>query len=545
MIWQQPYTPVADMLLLSFAVASIPIIVIFALLGGLRKRAHVASGWGLLAAFLLAVAVWRMPPHLALSATLFGAMVALVPFVWTLVAAVWLINLLIDRGLLHVIRESLGYLTGDRRLQTLLVGFGLNGLLEGLVAVGSPIAIIAAMLAALGFPPLVAAMVALLGDAHPGVWGPMGLPVLVMHFVTGLDPDALGAMVGRQTPLLALLVAPVLVVVVSGWKGLREVWGVTVGAGLAFAAGTFVAANYLSLLLAGVVGAVAAILTVLVVLLFWRPATPWVFPGESPPTAERGARPAASAGRIVQAWFPLVLLLSIVVVATATPLRATLTMVGTVQLEWPALHGQVWRTPPVVPGPEIYPAAYTSALLLLPGTLALATGVLSLPLLRMPPVRALQVYGRTLRQLTSAILTTLSVLGLAYLMNYSGMSLTIGLGFANAGGWFPFAAVALGLLGSGIAGTNTASNALFGNLVAVGAAQAGVDPVLATASLGSGGNMGKAVAPSALALAAGGAGVQGREGELLRRLVGISLVSTLLLGALAMLQHHFFPGVIP
>jgi L-lactate permease len=210
----------------------------------------------------------------------------------------------------------------------------------------------------------------------------------------------------------------------------------------------------------------------------------------------------------VKRTYPI-LLIAIVIVTTGTPLRATLARISTVRLEWPWLHGEVMRSAPVVIQPELYPAAFTSALLIVPGFLVAITALVSVPMLGITPVQALGTLGRTVRQLRGAILTTLGVLALAYVMNYSGIALTVGLGFAAAGPWFPAAAVFLGLVGSGVVGTNTASNALFANLVASGAVQAGVDPTLATGSLGSGGNMGKAIAPASLALATGAANTPG------------------------------------
>ena len=172
MSWVPSYTPVLDNLGLSAAVAFLPIALTFGLLGIFPKAAHVATFAGLLLALVLAVAVWGMPVGPAVSAVALGAAVALFPLLWTLVSAVWFINLLTRSGQFEVIKRSLAALTPDRRLQTLLMGFGFIGMLEGLVAIGSPVAIGAAMLVGLGFPPITASIVALIGFSHPGVWGP-------------------------------------------------------------------------------------------------------------------------------------------------------------------------------------------------------------------------------------------------------------------------------------------------------------------------------------------------------------------------------------
>jgi len=434
-MWLQSYSPVLDSVMLSAAVALLPIALMFILLGGFRKTAPLSSLVGLSSALVLAVTIWHMPLHLAVASTLMGMAVAVMPLLWTLVNAVWLINLLIESGHFSVIKESIGYLTRDRRMQALLIGYGFIGLLEGLVAIGSPVAIGTPILVGFGFPPVTAAIVALLAFSHPGVWGPMGLPIIVLHSVTtGLDLDLLGAMIGRQVPFYTLLIAPAVVMAVSGWRGFREVWQITVATGFAFAVCTFVASNYLTLYAAGIIGALASMLTTIVALSRWRPRTAWYFPGERVPeeVVHSGAR--LSWSQIVQAWSPIGLLILVMGLVNATPLREGLASLSTLNVEWPSLHGGVWKTTPIVAVPEPYDALYSYPVLVVPGTLALITGLLSVAALRIPPSQAVRIYANTLRQLSSAIKTTLNILGLGYLMNYSGLSLTIGIAFSAGRG---------------------------------------------------------------------------------------------------------------
>lgn len=545
-MWLQAYSPVLHSVILSGVVALLPIALMFILLGGFRKPAPLASFVGLSSALVLAVTVWQMPLHLAVSSTLMGMAVAILPLLWTLVNAVWLINLLVDSGHFNVIKESIGYITHDRRMQALLIGYGFIGLLEGLVAIGSPVAIGTPMLVGLGFPPITAGVVAILSFSHPGVWGPMGLPIIVLHSVTtGIDLDTLGAMIGRLAPLLTLFTAPAVVMAVSGWRGLKEVWPITVVTGIAFAVSTCITSNYLTLYAAGIVGALAGMVTTIGGLTYWKPKTAWRFPGE------RGAEAASQSGtrlswrQVTQAWSPVGLLILIMGLVNATPLREWLASLSTFSVEWPGLHNAVWKTTPIVATPEPYGAVYSYAFLVVPGTLALITGLLSVAVLRIPPSRAVQVYTNTLRQLSSAIRTTLNVIGLGYLMNYSGLSLTIGVAFSGAGFWFPLVAVFLGILGTALTGTNTASNALLGNLAAVAGAQAGIDPVFAAAALSGAGGMGKAIAPQSLVLATGAGGIPGQEGDLLRRLLGVTLIFTAAIGAFAMIQYYLLSWMIP
>lgn len=545
-MWLQAYSPVLGSVTLSALVAVLPVALVFILIGGFRKRASLSSFVGFTAGVILAVTIWGMPLSLAVSSILMGMAVALMPLLWTLVNAVWLINLVVESGQFDVIKESIGYLTRDRRLQALLIGYGFIGLLEGLVAIGSPVAIGTPMLVGLGFPPITAGVMALLAFSHPGVWGPMGLPIVVLHSVTtGIDLDALGAMIGRQVPVLTLFTAPAVVAAVSGWRGLREVWPITVVTGFAYAVSTFVTSNYLTLYVAGIVGALAAMLTTVGVLYFWQPRTTWQLPGDAVIQAGSDGSAMLTWRRLAYAWSPIGMLILLMGLVNATPLRDTLASLSTFNVEWSGLHNVIWKMPPIVPAPEAYEAIYSYPVLVVPGTITLVAGLVSMAVLRISLARAVIVYAKTLRQLSGAIKTTLNVLALGYLMNYSGLSLTIALTFSVAGFWFPVVAVFLGLLGTGVAGTNVAGNALFGNLVATAGSQVGIPGVFSAATLAGCGGMGKAIAPPSLALATGAGGIPGQEGDLLRRVAGVTLILTCGISVFAMLQYYLWPWMIP
>lgn len=545
-MWLQAYSPVLGSVTLSALVAVLPVALVFILIGGFRKRASLSSFVGFTAGVILAVTIWGMPLSLAVSSILMGMAVALMPLLWTLVNAVWLINLVVESGQFDVIKESIGYLTRDRRLQALLIGYGFIGLLEGLVAIGSPVAIGTPMLVGLGFPPITAGVMALLAFSHPGVWGPMGLPIVVLHSVTtGIDLDALGAMIGRQVPVLTLFTAPAVVAAVSGWRGLREVWPITVVTGFAYAVSTFVTSNYLTLYVAGIVGALGAMLTTVGVLFFWQPRTTWQLPGDAVIQAGSDGSAMLTWRRLAYAWSPIGMLILLMGLVNATPLRDTLASLSTFNVEWSGLHNVIWKMPPIVPAPEAYEAIYSYPVLVVPGTITLVAGLVSMAVLRISLARAVIVYAKTLRQLSGAIKTTLNVLALGYLMNYSGLSLTIALTFSVAGFWFPVVAVFLGLLGTGVAGTNVAGNALFGNLVATAGSQVGIPGVFSAATLAGCGGMGKAIAPPSLALATGAGGIPGQEGDLLRRVAGVTLILTCGISIFAMVQYYLWPWMIP
>ena len=270
----------------------------------------------------------------------------------------------------------------------------------------------------------------------------------------------------------------------------------------------------------------------------------WRFPGEAD-SDEIGDGGPPTRGATFRAWAPVGLLVLVMGGISGTPAREALASLSTFSLDWPGLHDLVMRTSPVVPAPTPYAAVYSQPLLVVPGTLVMLTGILSLPLLRISAWEATVIYGKTVRQLWSAIRVTVSIIALGYVMNYAGLSFTIGVALAVSGFWFPAVAVVLGLLGNAVSGTNTASNALFGNLVAVAGEQTGAPPVFAASSLAAGGSMGKAIAPQSLALATGAAKISGREGELLRRVLPITLLLTAGFAIYAMALYYLLPWMIP
>lgn len=538
--WSQQYAPVGNSIFLSSLCAALPIVTIFLLMAGLRLPAHTSALAGLGLTLLLATQVWQMPGRLAASSVLLGAATAVFPILWTLANAVWIFNMLVASGYFEVLKQSLAAVTCDRRLQTVLIGFGFTTLLESIAAFGAPIAVVAAMLVGIGFPPVLAAVVTLLADTTIASWGTQGMPVVVLHSVTGLDITALAAVIGRQTPVASALFPIALVLLVSGWRGFKEVWGVTLLAGLAYGAVAALVANFQGPYTVGIAASLASIATVLAVLRRWRPRRLWLFPTDAPPQNGNGNGCAPSLAAAVRAWSPYLLLVLVIGLVNSTPLKTWLAKVSTVTFAWPVLHNAVLKTAPVTAAPEAYPAVYSQPLLTVGGTLVFVAGVLTALALGLKPRRALSIYTRTLKQLCLPGLTIVCLLSTAYLMNYSAMTYTVGLAFGSTGFWFPMATAFLGMIGCTLAGSVAASNALFGNLAVVGGAQIGIDPVLAAGTLSSGGTMGKAVAFQDIVVAGVALQLNNKEGELLRRVFWPSIVFALLIGAVAMAQHHLW-----
>ncbi|MBC7105369.1 MAG: L-lactate permease, partial [Firmicutes bacterium] len=386
--------------------------------------------------------------------------------------------------------------------------------------------------AGLGFPPVLAATVALLADTHPSSWGTQGMPLVILQSVTGLDITDLAGTVTRLTFLPSALAPAVLIWIVSGWCGLKGMWVPALASGLTYSLVAVATPHVLGPYVVGVTASVAATLVTLTVGRL-------LCPTRSLQLAEGlGCRAAADrAGRwaveVLRAWSPYLLLVLVVGVANATPLKDWLVSVSTVTIPWPGLDGAVWKTPPVVELSTPYLAVYSQPILAVGGSLVFFAGLLAAPILGVRPAEMMGIYGRTVKQLLLPGTTIVSILGTAYLMNYSGMTFTMGLAFAQAGWLFPFVAALLGMLGCTVAGSVAASNALFGNLVVIAGAKVGIDPLLAAATLCAGGTMGKSITPQDLVIAAGSLGLHGSEGDLARRVIVPSLMLALLIGLAA------------
>jgi lactate permease len=556
--FEQIYTPVADSLVLSTLVAAIPIVVLFVLLAGFRVAAQWASLASLALALIIAVAVYGMPVGLALNSTLAGIAFGLFPIVWIVINAIFIYNVIVDAGYFDTIRDSLASLSNDRRIQVVLIAFVLGALLEATAGFGTPVAITAAIMAGLGFQTLYAAALALLANTAPVAFGGFGIPILTGAQLAQLDTMELSQMVGRQTPILAVIIPGFLVVVMAGWRRMLEVWPIVVVSGVSFAGTQYVVSNFIGPELADLLAAIVGVVAVVALLAVWSPSEEWHFSDE-PPAEEREAYERPPLGTTLLAWSPFLIIVAVFLLAQIGPIKSTLGGIesainfptaapneqGAIAVGWPGLDGQVTRQPPAVDAAAPYSAKYQTNWLTAAGTLILIADIISLAVLRVGPGRALRIYGQSLNQLKWAILTIAAVLGLAYLFNYSGMTYTLGLAFAATGFLFPFFATFIGWLGVALTGSDTSSNALFANLQKTTASQLGFSPILAVGANSSGGVLGKMVSPQNLAVGTSATGLQGKEGDLFRLVLPWSIGLTVVMAIIVLLQAYVFPFMIP
>nr|WP_307834031.1 L-lactate permease [Actinoplanes siamensis] len=540
--------PVRDSVGLSAIFAVLSLLTLFLLLGVFRVRAWLAGVVALVVALIVAITVYSMPVGQALLSASEGAAFGFFPILWIVVNAIWVYHLTVVSGHFDVLRRSMERVSPDLRIQAIIVAFCFGALLEALAGFGTPVAVTVVMLMALGFPPIRAASVALIANTAPVAFGALATPITTLGTVAagaGTDPrlnaDTLGAMVGRQTPILAVVVPLVLVAVVDGRRGVRQTWPAALVAGVVFAAGQFVASNHISVPLTDIVASLVAAAAVVALLRVWQPS-------ETPELAVDGAarraetvRPAAAgastvvrpdaAAEVARAYAPYFVIIVIFAIANLGPIKDTLAREPwTVVLAWPGLDVLG------ADGKPLSSANFTFGWLPAAGTLMIIAGVLTAFVLRIRPGAAVKAYGRTCLELRQPIVTVTAVLALAYVLNQSGQTSTLGAFLATAGGVFLFLSSVLGWIGVAVTGSDTSANALFGALQVQTAAKAGLDPVLLAAANSSGGVLGKMISPQNLAIAAGAVGMAGREGDIFRKVVLWSVVLLLFMCVLVTLQ---------
>ena len=526
MTWSQNYTPLADSVGLSALVAALPVVTLLALLAFWHVRAHLAALAGLLVAAAIAIGVYGMPVTLTLASAGYGAAFGLFPIGWIVLNAIFIYNLSVETGGFKVLQDRMSNLSSDRRIQALMIGFSFRAFMEGFAGFGAAVAIAGALMIGLGFRPLDAAKAALIGNTAPVAFGSVGIPIITLAKVTGLDEGALSAMVGRQLPFFALLVPFWLVAAQAGWRGMVGVWPACLVAGVSFAGGQFLVSNFHGPYLVDAAAGLSSIGALVILLRFWKPREVQTHPGNVQSAPDPAAQATMSRGREnFRAWLPWVLLTVFVTASSLTPVKNALNRTFAPKFSVPALHLAVQKVPPAVPRPEAEAAQFTFNLLSATGTSLLVAGVIAGFMLGLKPHQLLATYGRTLKRVYLPLLTIALMLALGFTTRYSGSDTTMGLALASTGVLFPFFSPLLGWLGVAVTGSNTSSNVLFGNLQKVTAQQLDLSPILTAASNSSGGVMGKIINAQSIVVAS--AAIGGQEdspdaGTILRACSGIA-----------------------
>src|SRR5262245_50545579 len=556
-MWQHNYEPVAGSLGVSALVAAIPIAVLFLMLGFLRKPAWVSSLAALGSALIVSLAVYGMPLKLALLSTIYGAAYGLFPIAWVVFASIMTYRLAVDTGKFEIIKDSVGSLTDDRRLQAIFIAFSFGAFIEGAAGFGAPVAVSGAMLAGLGFDPFYAAGICLLANTAPVAFGSIGIPVITLANVTGLPVMPLSAMVGRLCAMMSVVIPGYLILVMSGPARALEVLPAILACGVSFAGMQFIVSNFVGPDLTDIMSSLTCIVVMVAVLKLWRPARIMRFEGEQTKAAASKSHPA---GALVMAWAPYALLVLFVLAVGAPSVKNWIDARTHAMLPdalpkspsvmnglfVPGLHNLITRVPPVTPAPAQYAAVFTFNWLTASGSACFLATLAAAALLGVGPRRVAGIYAATFKQLKLAILTVAAMLGLAYLMNYSGMTSTLGLAFAASGKAFPFFSAVVGWMGVFLTGSDTSANALFGNLQVVTANALALNPVLTAAVNSAAGVMGKMISIQSIAVAVAATGMASAdESRLFRFTIKHSIILMVVMGILSMIFAYVLPNYVP
>jgi lactate permease len=535
-MFRQLLTPVGDSLGLSFLVAIVPIVTVLVLLGLLKRPAWQAALAGLVMALLIAVSVWQMPAATAFAAALNGAVFALWPVMWIVINALLVYNIAVASGRFDAFRAwIIKHLPNDRRVVLIAIGFSFGALLEGIAGFGAPVAITASLLIMVGFPALEALVLVLIFNTTPVAFGALGTPVTVLGAVTGLPAPALAAMIGRQLPFIAAFLPFYVMAIYGGWRSIRSLWPMLLVSGLSFALAQFGASNYLDYTLTDVFAALVSLASTVLFLQVWRPAPDAQFAISATPGTEQVAVPRPVPAW--QGWMPWLIVTATVIVWTYLKVAT----VGQHAVPWPGLdkavsitlyhdkpYAAVWSFQPLSGGTALLVAAFITALFV-----------------RMPPAEVARCFARTIRQIWQAILTVMLIVAVAYVMNYSGLAYTLGLAVASTGHAFILFSPFLGWVAVFLSGSDTSGNALFGNLQVVAARQLQLNPLLFAATNSSGGVLGKMISPQNIATGVSVTDLKGKEGLVLARTFVHSVVLTLVLVVIVIIQQYLVPEIIP
>lgn len=547
MTWTQNYVPVGN-LWLSALIAAIPIIFFFLALTLLRLKGHVAGTITVILSFLIAVFVYGMPIGPAISSAIYGFFYGLWPIAWIIVGAVFLYKISVVTGDFNIVRHSILGITEDQRLQLILVGFAFGAFLEGAAGFGAPVAITAALLAGLGFRPLYAAGLCLIANTAPVAFGAMGIPIIVAGQVSNIDPFLLSQMAGRQLPFLSVFVPFMLVIIMDGWRGVRETWPAVLVGGGTFAIVQFLTSNYFGPELPDITAAIATLVVLPLFLRLWQPKR--IFRFDESEAAPKEEIPHYSTGEIIKAWSPFIILTIFVMVWSIAPFKKLFAKGGALEswvlsFDVSFLNNIIVKTAPIVATDSKISAVYKFDWFSATGTAIILAAVVSTFVLKMRPARAIGVFGMTLKELALPIYSIGIVLAFAFIANYSGLSSTLALALSQTGKSFTFFSPFLGWLGVFVTGSDTSSNALFGALQATTAHQIGVSDVLLVAVNSTGGVTGKMISPQSIAIACAAVGLVGKESDLFRYTVKYSLGLCAIAGIMTTLQGYVLPWMIP
>jgi len=550
-MWNQVYNPLGNAALSTIA-AAIPVVTLLVLIASNKVKVHIAAFIALIAANLVAILIFTMPADMSIRATILGAVTGFFPIGWIVLNVIFLYRLTVEKGAFQTLQTTIGGVTGDRRLQLLLIAFSFGAFFEGASGFGTPVAVTGAILIGLGFSPLAASGLSLIANTAPVAYGALGTPIAGLASVTGLDPFVLGAMVGRQLPFFSLIVPFWLIWVFAGFRGMLEIWPAVLVTGVAFAVPQFLISNFINPWIVDIGASLISMACLILFLKVWQPSRVWTSPAlrtrddsaatMTAPAPKLGPPPARA-----QVWLsllPWIIVCAILLLWGTDWFKALVNPVATWNYPVPELHKMINKVPPVASGPTPEAAVFSFTWLSYTGSGMLIAAIISGFLMGFSPWRLITAYARTIRVCAYSLLTISAMLAIGTLTRLSGIDATLGLAFAGTGVLYPFFGTLLGWLGVALTGSDTASNVLFGNLQRITSEQLGLSPVLMAAANSSGGVMGKMIDAQSIVVASTATNWFGHEGSILRFVFWHSIALACLVGLLVMAQAYLLPGMI-
>jgi lactate permease len=538
MSWTQEVNPL-NTIAVSAIIAAVPIIFIFWALIIKKMKGYMASLITAFVAIIIAILVYGMPVKLSLLSTLHGALYGFFPICWIIIGAVFLYNVTVKAGQFEIIKSFMTSITSDRRLQALLIAFSFGSFLEGAAGMGAPVAITAAMLVGMGFNPLYAAGICLIANTAPVAFGSVGVPITIASQISGIPEMGISQMVGRTLPIIAIFIPFYLVILMAGFKRSLEVLPAMLISGFVFAIVQWGVSNYLGPMLPSLLAGLTSIVCLIVFLRFWKPKAIWRFKDE--PHISTDDQLKYTTGQIIKAWSPFLIMTVLIVLWGLQPVKTALNSIGQIKFFIPGLQGAILNNDGSPLAIKVFDLNYLSN----SGTAMLLATIISLPLIGMSYKEGLKVYLSTLYQLRFTIITITSIVGFAFIANYSGMSITMALALASTGILFPFFSPILGWLGVFMTGSDTSSNALFCKLQRVSAENIGIDPIITVSANASGGVVGKMISPQSIAVGAAAIGLVGKESDLFRFTVKHSFIMLFIMCIITVLQAYVMTWMIP
>ena len=547
-MWNQVYNPLGNAALSTIA-AAIPVVTLLVLIASNKVKVHIAAFIALIAANLVAILIFTMPADMSIRATILGAVTGFFPIGWIVLNVIFLYRLTVEKGAFQTLQTTIGGVTGDRRLQLLLIAFSFGAFFEGASGFGTPVAVTGAILIGLGFSPLAASGLSLIANTAPVAYGALGTPIAGLASVTGLDPFVLGAMVGRQLPFFSLIVPFWLIWVFAGFRGMLEIWPAVLVTGVAFAVPQFLISNFINPWIVDIGASLISMACLILFLKVWQPSRVWTSPAlrtrdDSAATMTAPAPKLGPPPGRAQVWLsllPWIIVCAILLLWGTDWFKALVNPIATWNYPVPELHKMINKVPPVASGPTPEAAVFSFTWLSYTGSGMLIAAIISGFLMGFSPWRLITAYARTIRVCAYSLLTISAMLAIGTLTRLSGIDATLGLAFAGTGVLYPFFGTLLGWLGVALTGSDTASNVLFGNLQRITSEQLGLSPVLMAAANSSGGVMGKMIDAQSIVVASTATNWYGHEGTILRYVFLHSIVLACLVGMLVMLQAYVYP----